>query len=58
MALATTNKVVLAGETRGPEIKKDEIEKVRNCIKDIGYEQKGFTGRNAMIFIFTLNLQI
>jgi hypothetical protein len=27
-----------------PEIKKDElIEKVRNCIKDIGYDQEGFT---------------
>ena len=42
--LTTTNKVVLAGEVRGPEIKKDElIEKVRGCIKDIGYDQKGFT---------------
>jgi S-adenosylmethionine synthetase len=41
--LTTTNKVVLAGEVRGPEIKKDElIEKVRNCIKDIGYDQEGF----------------
>ena len=41
--LATTNKVVLVGETRGPTIKKDElIQKVRKCIKDIGYEQKGF----------------
>ena len=39
--LTTTNKVVLAGEVRGPEIKKDElIEKVRNCIKDIGYDQE------------------
>ena len=34
--LTTTNKVVLAGEVRGPEIKKDDlIEKVRHCIKDI-----------------------
>ncbi len=48
--LATTNKVVLAGETRGPEIKKDElIEKVRGCIKDIGYEQKGFHWKNCNI---------
>ncbi len=46
--LTTTNKVVLAGEVRGPEIKKDElIEKVRNCIKDIGYDQEGFTWREA-----------
>ena len=44
--LTTTNKVVLAGEVRGPEIKKDEIiEKVRSCIKDIGYDQEGFTWR-------------
>ena len=46
--LTTTNKVVLAGEVRGPEIKKNElIEKVRNCIKDIGYDQKGFTWKEA-----------
>tara|TARA_B100000945_G_scaffold266260_1_gene225966 strand:+ start:220 stop:1383 length:1164 start_codon:yes stop_codon:yes gene_type:complete len=46
--LTTTNKVVLAGETRGPDIKKDHlIEKVRNCIKDIGYEQKGFHWKNC-----------
>ncbi len=46
--LTTTNKVVLAGEVRGPEIKKDDlIQKVRNCIKDIGYDQDGFTWREA-----------
>ena len=46
--LTTTNKVVLAGEVRGPEIKKNYlIEKVRNCIKDIGYDQDGFTWREA-----------
>ena len=50
--LATTNKVVLAGETRGPEIKKDELtQKVRACIKDIGYEQKGFHWKNSDIEI-------
>ena len=50
--LTTTNKVVLAGETRGPEIKKNVIEeKVRNCIKDIGYEQKGFHWKNCSIDI-------
>jgi len=48
--LTTTNKVVLAGETRGPEIKKDDlIQKVRNCIKDIGYEQEGFHWKNCNI---------
>ncbi len=51
--LTTTNKVVLAGETRGPIINKDElISKVRNCIKDIGYDQKGFSWRTANIESF------
>ena len=51
--LTTTNKVVLAGETRGPKIDKDElIEKVRNCIKDIGYDQSGFSWRTAKIETF------
>ncbi len=46
--LTTTNKVVLAGEVRGPEIKKEElIQKVRDCIKDIGYNQEGFTWKEA-----------
>ena len=46
--LTTTNKVVLAGEVRGPKITKDHlIEKVRNCIKDIGYDQEGFTWKEA-----------
>ena len=46
--LTTTNKVVLAGEIRGPEIKNEDlILKVRNCIKDIGYDQDGFTWKDA-----------
>src|ERR1700686_580530 len=42
--LATTNKVVIAGETRGPKsVTNEQIEGVvRNAIKDIGYEQEGF----------------
>ena len=41
--LTTTNKVILSGEIRGPEISSEEIEKaVRNTIKEIGYEQEGF----------------
>ena len=44
--LTTTNKVVLAGEVRGPSIKEEDlIQKVRECIKDIGYDQDGFTWR-------------
>ena len=51
--LTTTNKVVLAGETRGPKIDKDElISKVRECIKDIGYDQKGFSWKTANIETF------
>jgi len=46
--LTTTNKVVLAGEVRGPEINKNDlIDKVRECIKDIGYDQDGFTYKEA-----------
>ena len=46
--LTTTNKVVLAGEVRGPEIKKaDLIQKVRDCIKDIGYDQDGFSYKDS-----------
>jgi|TARA_B110001452_G_scaffold267081_1_gene275651 S-adenosylmethionine synthetase len=48
--LTTTNKVVLAGEIRGPKIEKDEIiQKVRECIKDIGYDQEGFSWKTADI---------
>ena len=48
--LTTTNKVILAGEVRGPETSKEDlISKVRDCIKDIGYEQKGFHWKNCNI---------
>ena len=51
--LTTTNKVVLAGETRGPSIDKEElINKVRDCIKDIGYDQEGFSWKTANIETF------
>jgi len=46
--LCTTNKVVLAGEIRGPEaVTKDIMEEIaRNCVKEIGYEQDGFHWKN------------
>ena len=49
--LATTNKVVLAGEVRGPSSIGPEnlIETARQVIKDIGYEQAGFDWRKADI---------
>ena len=48
--LATTNKVVIAGETRGPSsITRDLISHAaRLAIKDIGYEQDGFHWEKAM----------
>ncbi|MFK4500833.1 S-adenosylmethionine synthetase [Bradyrhizobium japonicum] len=51
--LATTNKVVIAGETRGPaSVTNDQIESVvRAAIKDIGYEQDGFHWEKADIEI-------
>ncbi len=42
--LVTTNRIVLAGEVRGPEsVTPDLVEQtVRRVVRDIGYEQKGF----------------
>jgi S-adenosylmethionine synthetase len=46
--LATTNRVVIAGEVRGPAIPKEQIVDVaRKAIKSIGYEQAGFHWQNA-----------
>jgi S-adenosylmethionine synthetase len=49
--LATTNRVVLAGEVRGPaSITTDAIiETARAAIRDIGYEQDGFHWKHASI---------
>ena len=49
--LCTTNLVVIAGEVRGPEsIGTDDIEvRVREAIRDIGYEQSGFHWKHANI---------
>lgn len=51
--LATTNKVVIAGETRGPSsVTNEQIEGVvRGAIKDIGYEQDGFHWKTCDIEI-------
>ena len=51
--LATTNKVVIAGETRGPSsVTNEQIEGVvRSAIKDIGYEQDGFHWKTCDIEI-------
>ncbi len=49
--LVTTNRVVLAGEVRGPESVTKEllIERARDVIKEIGYDQAGFSWKNAHI---------
>ena len=40
---ATTNRVVIGGEVRGPEDVMGRVEQiVRDCVKDIGYEQDKF----------------
>jgi S-adenosylmethionine synthetase len=49
--LCTTNRVVLAGETRGPaSITPKLMEDVaRQAIRDIGYEQEGFHWKHAKV---------
>jgi S-adenosylmethionine synthetase len=50
--LATTNRIVIAGEVRGPDLGKEAVEAAaRAAVKDIGYEQDGFHWRNANVEI-------
>jgi S-adenosylmethionine synthetase len=50
--LATTNRIVIAGEVRGPDLSKETIEATaRHAVKDIGYEQDGFHWRNVEVEI-------
>ncbi|MBN9542821.1 MAG: methionine adenosyltransferase [Alphaproteobacteria bacterium] len=52
--LAMYNRIVVAGEIRGPEISKEEIEKiVRNAVKSIGYDKDPF---NADTITVDINL--
>ena len=49
--LVTTNKVIIAGESRGPKIDSKEIEQaVRDQVRNIGYEQNGFHWKNLEFF--------
>ena len=52
--LTTTNRIVLAGEVRGPQsITHDHLEEVaRHAVKDIGYEQQGFHWKNAEVEVY------
>jgi len=49
--LVTTNRIVLAGETRGPGTVTPEylIHLARLAVHDIGYDQGGFSWRNAEV---------
>jgi S-adenosylmethionine synthetase len=48
--LATTNRVVIAGEVRGPDEILDTVSDLaRAAIRDIGYEQEGFHWQTANI---------
>ena len=49
--LCTTNRIVLAGEVRGPgSISADDLEEVaRHAVRDIGYEQDGFHWQKASV---------
>ncbi len=49
--MVTTNKVVISGEVNGPDVFKEvSIEDlVRNTIKKIGYDQKGFNWETVLI---------
>ncbi len=58
--LVTTNRIIIAGEVRGPralvdksgKVKADKIEKIaRRAVKEIGYEQKGFHWKQAKVAV-------
>jgi S-adenosylmethionine synthetase len=51
--LTTTNRIILAGEVRGPDsITRETLEAVaRRAVKDIGYEQDGFHWKNSEVAI-------
>ncbi len=47
---ATTDRIVIGGEVRGPQSVIDSVEEVaRACVKDIGYEQKGFHWKTCSV---------
>ncbi len=59
--LCTTNRIVLAGEVRGPEplvdkkqnVNRAHMEEVaRAAVKEIGYEQAGFHWKNAKVEVY------
>ncbi|MCI0756813.1 methionine adenosyltransferase [Teichococcus vastitatis] len=51
--LVTTNRIILAGETRGPGSVTHELlaHLARMAVQDIGYDQEGFSWRNAEVSV-------
>jgi len=48
--LATTNHVSIAGEVRGPESVTNRVEEIaRDAVKDIGYDQEGFSWKTMEV---------
>ena len=48
--LTTTNRIVIAGETKGPAEILTQVEDIaRNVVRDIGYEQEGFHHAKAQV---------
>jgi len=52
--LTTTNRIVIAGEVRGPDsVTFENLEELtRQAVKDIGYEQDGFHWKNNEVAIY------
>jgi S-adenosylmethionine synthetase len=52
--LTTTNRIVLAGEVRGPaDLTHDRLEEIaRAAVRDIGYEQAGFHWKHAEVEVY------
>jgi len=52
--MCTTNRIVLAGEVRGPQsIAHGDLESVaRACVKEIGYEQEGFHWEHSIVSVY------
>ncbi len=50
--LATTNTIVIAGETRGADLTKAQIETIaREKVREIGYLQEGFHADNLDVYV-------
>ncbi len=48
--LATTDHITIAGEVRGPNSVRQRVEEIaRTAVRDIGYEQKGFSWKTCAV---------